>query len=93
MIRVIFKICLKRFIDLSTGRHLQHIHVDMLDYHYQGTVAKSSVITNTNFIVVITSNLEYESTMNVYDREAMRNQLSTLQEILCTSVKVGQIIL
>jgi hypothetical protein len=77
---------------LPTGKHLQSIHVDIAEFEHDGTIVKTCVIRNTNFIVVITSNFENESTMNIYDLEAMRNQQSTPQEILCASVTVGHII-
>jgi hypothetical protein len=79
---------------VSTGRHLQRIHdIPVSDFFYEGSIFHSIFIRkNTNFIVVITSNLEYESTVNIYNLEAMRNQQSTPQEILCALVKVGQII-
>ena len=93
MIIVICEILLQRFIDVSTGQHLQHIHdIPVSDFIQDCSIYdRFSIMKNTNVIVVITWNIEDDSTMNIYDLEAMRNQQSTPQKILCASVKVGHI--
>jgi hypothetical protein len=91
MIKVICQICFERFWDVSTGRQLQRILVDVSGFLYCGKMLSSCVMTNTHFIVVINSNNNWESTMNIYDLAAVRNPHSKPREILCASVKVGHI--
>jgi hypothetical protein len=93
MIILICQLCLKRFIDVSTGQHLQRIHdIPVSDFIQDCSIyERFFIMKNSNFIVVITWNIEDDSTVNIYDLEAMRNQQSTPQEMLCASVKVGHI--
>jgi hypothetical protein len=80
MIIVFCQTCFERFIEVSTGRHLQRIHdMDLTDFYQE--FDRFCIKKNTNFIVIILKNIEDESTMNIYDLEAMRNPQSAPQEI------------
>jgi hypothetical protein len=81
---------------VSTGQHLQCIHHGPLadSLQYGSIFERFFILKNTNVIVFMTMVLEdASSTMYIYDLEAMRNHQSAPREILCATVKVGQIIL